>query len=614
MPNAATSEFPLTWDLESLAPNPASDDFKKLFTNLEAQFRELISTASSLKAVNETFGSGGNQEAQDCWKQFLLDYEAASQTVSDINSVIGCYAADDAENVLYQQWEAKLSGLGPLQAEIGTTVEFLLKDSTDENFTALQCVSEEFANRSFFLTELRDNAKFRMPQEQEVLASQLDVHGLHAWSRLYDQISGSLRIPVMEKGEIVEKSPGQVMYDSNERSVRENEFFASHAAWEKVAPTCAVALNQISGSRLVRYENLGVEDHLSLPLHMNRMKRSTLDAMWGAIAKRKNKLAGYLETRAKFMGVEKISWFDLYAPLPIADAGESKISYDDACHQILDAFAGFSDDLKDFSETALRERWVEAENRSGKRQGGFCTGIPGHSQSRIFMTYTDTVDSLSTLAHELGHAYHSWVLRDQPFFHQDYPMNLAETASTFAETVVGQVILSQTDDINGRLQILDKMLQDSTAFMMNIHCRFLFEDRFHKLRQENELSADELSNLMVEAQKEAYVGQLADDGLNSTFWISKLHFYISGYPFYNFPYTFGYLLSQGIYKLGSEYGDEFPRRYCDFLTATGSMSAEDAVSSSFGKDITQESFWESCIDIIDERIDEFQDLASQKLG
>jgi oligoendopeptidase F len=201
------------------------------------------------------------------------------------------------------------------------------------------------------------------------------------------------------------------------------------------------------------------------------------------------------------------------------------------------------------------------------------------------------------------------VLRDQPLLLQDYPMNLAETASTFAEAVLGDERLRAARNAAEQLSILDGMLGDAVAFLMNIHARFIFEDRFHKERPKGEVPATRLSELMQEAQKEAYLNALADDGWNPSFWISKLHFYISGLPFYNFPYTFGYLLSLGVYSMAQDAGDAFPEQYRKLLIATGCMSAEDAVRSTFGHDLTQPDFWNRSLDIIAGRVDKFLELA-----
>ncbi|MCI0704764.1 MAG: M3 family metallopeptidase, partial [Planctomycetia bacterium] len=257
---------------------------------------------------------------------------------------------------------------------------------------------------------------------------------------------------------------------------------------------------------------------------------------------------------------------------------------------------------------------IEAENRPGKRQGGFCTSFPTAKQSRIFMTYTDSADSMSTLAHELGHAYHSWVLRDEPVFLADYPMNLAETASTFAEAVLAEQRLQRAKTDYERLTLLDASLGDAVAFVMNIHARFLFESAFHVERAKGELPAERLSALMDAAQKEAYLDSLAPDGWNPRFWVSKLHFYITCLPFYNFPYTFGYLLSLGVYAVGREAGPEFPEQYRKLLIATGCRDAEDAVQSTLGFDLRKPDFWEKSLSLIAERVSQFTTLADAVLA
>ncbi|MCA9070881.1 MAG: M3 family oligoendopeptidase, partial [Planctomycetaceae bacterium] len=425
--------------------------------------------------------------------------------------------------------------------------------------------------------------------------------------RLYDRVSGALRIEVMEKGEVVKKSVSQVQFDMPERVIRENNFHAADKAWNSIADTCADAINHIAGTRLTRYRRLGLKDHLEAPLRCNRLKRETLESMWSAISDRKTMMVDYLNAKARLLGIERLAWYDQTAPLPFG--GNSSLSWDEACRITVETFHGFSPDFGQFAEQALAEGWIEAENRAGKRQGGFCTDLPVKKQSRIFMTFTDSPDSMSTLAHELGHAYHSHVLRDRPVFLRDYPMNLAETASTFAEAVLGEQRLAQAKTSEQKLSILDGMLGDSVAFLMNIHARFLFEDAFHKKRAEGELAAEELSALMLEAQKQAYANGLADEGWNPRFWASKLHFYITEIPFYNFPYTFGYLLSLGVYAMAEDLGQEFPEQYKKLLIATGCEETEDAVQSTIGQDLTQPDFWNKSLDIVEQRVAQYKELA-----
>lgn len=602
---STASKYELTWELDSLLPHPESDAFADHLGQFRSDLDALAEASEQLPAVD------AEPAHVATWADFVERVSHLLAREEDLHAFVGCHAAADAENQHFQRLEGVLSSLGPKRSQILTNVELALKSVGPEELEAFVKADPRLEQVAFFFEESRKNAALRLPKDQELLSAELAVDGIHAWGRLYDRLSGALRIEVMEKGELVKKSPGQVQFDSKERSVRENNFYAASKAWDTIADTCADALNHISGFRLTRYRRLGVQDHLDAPLRLNRMQRETLETMWGTATERKGCLKKYFDTKARLLGLEKLTWYDLQAPLPVvsrgAEAGE--LSYDEACDLVIRTFEEFSGDLGEFARMAIEQRWIEVENRPGKRQGGFCTGFPTKQQSRIFMTFTNTPDSMSTLAHELGHAYHSWVLRDEPLLLQEYPMNLAETASTFAEAVLGDRRLADAESAESKLAILDNMLSDAVAFLMNIHARFLFEDRFHVERREGELSSGRFSELMLEAQKDAYLDALDPDGWYPGFWISKLHFYISGWPFYNFPYTFGYLLSQGLYALASDAGPDFPQQYRDLLIATGNRETEEAVGSTFGYDLRQPDFWNRSLDIVESRVNEFVRLA-----
>ncbi|MDZ4686139.1 MAG: M3 family oligoendopeptidase [Planctomycetaceae bacterium] len=605
---APTGQFPLTWELDSFFPKPATSEFRAVLEQYQQQLTRLADESDRLPAFAPA--------QTGPWSAFVQSWDTLETRGGDLRSFVGCYAAEDAENKLYQRLEAELSALDPLRERIATNVEFALQAAEDATFAQAVAASPVLTKLKYFLTVRRREAKMRLPREQELLAADLAVDGLHAWGRMYDRMSGALKVTVVEKGRTVSKSPGQVLFDSPQRTVRENNFFSADAAWTSIADSCADALNHIAGARLTKYRRLGLANHLVAPLSYNRMSRETLTAMWDAITARKPMLSEYLSRKAKLIGQEQLAWYDLAAPLPVIPGSRNvdDISYDQSCHWIVDAFERFSPELGRFASDALTGRWIEVENRSGKRQGGFCTGFHGHKQSRIFMTYTNSADSMSTLAHELGHAYHSYVLRDEPSFLADYPMNLAETASTFAEAVLGEDRIQRAQSDYERLALLDGALGDAVAFLMNIHARFLFEDAFHRERAAGEVPTDRLSELMESAQKTAYLNTLAADGWNPRFWVSKLHFYITGLPFYNFPYTFGYLLSLGVYAIGRNSGPGFADQYRRLLMATGCCDAEDAVQSTLGYDLRGPEFWNRSLDVIAERVQQFVELSDKVLA
>ena len=588
----------LTWELDSLFPHPGAEGFRAEVDAIRQRLSALADRSEDLPAVTEEY-------ARD-WGAYLDEVASALSVFESLSSFVACHAAADAANKLFLKYEGELASFGPLRAKIATNIEFAFQAAEDSAFQAFVGGDLWLSENEFFVRQCRKDASFRLAKDQELLAAELDVDGLHGWGRLYDRISSEVRVTLMERGEIVKKSPGQVTFESPLREVRENNFRAVVKAWSSIADTCADALNHIAGARLTKYKRLGI-DHLAMPLHLNRMTRETLDTMWSVISERRVSLQKYLAAKAKLLGQEKLAIFDLEAPVPSSNTEAKKLTYDEACTQVIDSSQAFSEDFGEFAEMAIRKRWIESEDREGKRQGGFCTDFSARQQSRIFMTFTGTVDGMSTLAHEIGHAYHSWVLNDQPLFLRNYPMNLAETASTFSEAVLADKRLSACASSDERRLLLDKMLSDAVAFLMNIHSRFMFEDAFHQERLSGEVSAERLSELMLEAQKNAYCDSFSEDGWYSLSWVSKLHYYITELPFYNFPYTIGYLLSLGTFALAKDDVD-FPDKFRSFLVATGCQVTEDAVKNSFGYDLRERDFWDRSLDVVDERVQQFLEL------
>lgn len=262
-----------------------------------------------------------------------------------------------------------------------------------------------------------------------------------------------------------------------------------------------------------------------------------------------------------------------------------------------------------FAQSAFEKSWIEAEDRPGKRPGGYCTELPETQESRIFMTYSNSVNEVATLAHELGHAFHSSVMWDLPALNRDYAMNVAETASTFAELIVADATLKAAKTKEEKINLLDTKLQNALAMFMNIHSRFIFENRFYSARQEGLVSEEEITQMMVEAQKEGYHDALAT--YHPHFWAAKLHFFIDDVPFYNFPYTFGYLFSLGIYAYANKKGTSFEQEYIELLRDTASMTTEELAQKHLGVDLTKPDFWQAGIDMVLEDINSFMTLSEE---
>lgn len=253
----------------------------------------------------------------------------------------------------------------------------------------------------------------------------------------------------------------------------------------------------------------------------------------------------------------------------------------------------------------MAESWIDVAPRDGKAGGAFCLPVRG-DESRVLLNFGGTFDSVSTLAHELGHAYHNTQLADRTPLQRATPMALAETASIFCETILIQASLARAaDDPARRLVILETDLQNACQVVVDIHSRFLFETAVFDKRAGRPLSVAELREHMTSAQQEAYGSGLRPDALHHDMWAVKPHYYSTA--FYNWPYTFGLLFGLGLYARFEDDPDRFRSGYDDLLSATG-LGTAAALAARFGIDVGDEAFWTASLDVLRRRIDDFEEL------
>lgn len=600
----STLNKPLTqvWELEQFFPGGSeSVALQEHLNRVKADIEQFSATLPDV-AVPET-------DADIEPLVSVVDtFQRISARLVEAGSFSGCLVAQNVEDARARIVSAQIRRLSAsLEAILTTLDEKLLavSDAVWETFLA----HESIAPVAFGLSERRRHAQERMAPDKEALVVELSVEGYHAWGQLYNLVSGKIRVPFEEDGQELSLSVGQAAnrLSDPDRNVRQRIFEAYEEAWAKEADVLSSTLNNLAGYRLTLYKYRGWDSVLKEPLDRNRMSEATLDAMWSAVERGKGKLLQYFDKKAALLGLDKLSWFDLNAP--VGETNPAKIPYDDAAQFIIDQFDRFSPRLRDLAIKAFNDGWIEAEDRPGKGAGGFCTSFPLSKQSRIFLTYGGRPASVDTIAHELGHAYHFDVLKELPTLARRYPMNLAETASTLAEMVVADGSLHAATDARQRLSLLDNRLNRSAAFMMDIHARFLFETGFYEARRRGALGVDELNERMEAAQKQAFLNGLAR--FHPLFWASKLHFHITYAPFYNFPYTFGYLFSAGIYAMREQIGTGFPDMIDNLLMDTGRMTAEDLAAKHLHVDLRTEQFWSDAIDHVLTDVDEFGRLADE---
>ena len=595
----------MTWDLTSYFPE---------FNGAQMlQFKEAIRADVAALQITATNVPNLNAESATAWEDILLRNEDLSRRMSHLSSYIGCLAASDARNESYQKEEAELTRTRAELAKVRIELLRAFKAIDDKTFIEF-CSRPALAGAQNYLTRLRDEARRAMTAKKEILATDLGIDGIQAWGRLYDTVSAKLEFDMVYadgRQQRLPMSQRRSLMEHPDRRVRQAAFEGGNAAWQAVEDTAAAALNAIGGTRLTLNRHRGVDHFLDIALFQAAISRKTLDAIFEALMANLEIPRRILRLKASSMARQNLAWFDLGAPLDLPD--QEKLSWDKANALVGNSFDRAYPALgKFFTQQVIGKNWVDWEPRVGKRPGGFCTSSMLNKESRIFMTFNESLGDVLTLAHESGHAYHGAMMRDVRPYARGYPMTLAETASTFGENVLMNGILhdpSKTD--REKATILDIEIGHGAVYLLDIPVRYEFEKTFYQQRAEGPLSVTQLKELMVRTQRRILGDALEAGGEDPYFWASKLHFYITGITFYNFPYTFGYLLSRGLYAMFKAEGASFLPKYEEFLRRAGSDTAENVVKQTMGRDIETVEFWREAIESLAEPLEQLQVLLAK---
>ncbi len=452
------------------------------------------------------------------------------------------------------------------------------------------------------LSDIAEHSRYRMDAPLEDLASELVVSGSAGAWKLQGSVTSQLKVPFEKDGKTTEVPMTVVRNLANDPSedVRRRAYETEQTAWASIREPVAYAMNSVKGGAATLAKRRGYEDVLHASLVQNKMDRETLDALLASMRDSFPAFRRYFKSKAKKLGKAKLPWWDLMAPV-----GKSDLSYtwDEASEFIEEKFGRFSGELADFAETAFERNWIDAEPRAGKIGGAYCSRVPAVEESRILANFDGSFDGLSTLAHELGHGFHNHCQKGLPILRRGAPMTLAETASIFCETIVINAAF-ETAPPEAQLAILENQLIGASQVIVDIYSRFVFESEVLKRREKSELSADELCELMLAAQRETYGDGLDQAHLHPYMWLLKPHYYELDMNFYNFPYAFGHLFGLGVYAMYEKEGDSFVPRYKDLLRSTGEGKAAD-IAARYGIDIRSRAFWDASLAEIGKQIDKY---------
>ncbi len=599
------TSLPPRWDLSNVYPGLDSESFKRDFEMLEGSIDELD---AFLTENSKVLDAGSSPEQIATTLAALVDkFNAVILLADTLEAYIYSFIATDSYNDqakrLYSEFQ---------QVDVRLWVQRMRFQSflgtIASRLPEVLVLNPTVQDHAFILNEYAEQSQYLMSEAEESLAADLSLSGINAWSKLQGTVTSQLSVEFELDGE-VQKLPMPALVNLRSHpdgDVRRRAYLAETEAWESVSEPLAAALNGVKGATSTLDQRRGRRDNLHSSLDKARIDQETLDAMLDAMQASFPIFQKYLRAKAARLGVESLPWWDIFAP-----TGKISRSYTfEECQEfILDNFNGFSPDLASLAKRAFDNNWIDAEQRSGKRGGAFCMAVLGVKESRILSNFDGSLDQVFTIAHELGHAYHNECIfrANKTPLQRSTPMTLAETASIMCETIIFEAVVSQVEDPQEELAILETSLIGDTQVIVDIYSRYLFEKEVFERRAKAELSVEELNEIMEDAQKTSYGDGLDENYLQKYMWTWKPHYYRAGLSFYNYPYAFGSLFGIGLYALYQQSGADFIPDYVDLLTNTGGANAAD-LAARFGINIREKSFWENSLQVIGKRIERYIEL------
>jgi pepF/M3 family oligoendopeptidase len=456
------------WDLNSVFPDFGSEKYlaaKSRAAGLSAEALEFYRTSQNpfpgedvavwLKkalALNDELGSLMETLSAYTYARFSTATRDPG-AMAELNAVEALMLPAKRVDVLYKN---------ALAARRNAIEELIAADTFFEPYAFL--LKEEL----FFQSR-------QMSPEMEDLAEDLGRSGADAWSRLQEAISSNASTVWDEaRGQRKTLIELRNLAFDPDRRVREKAYNLELSIWKASEIPLAAALNVVKGTTQSLNVRRGWKDALEKSTAQARISAATLEALVSAMESSLPFWRKYLKIKAKTLGQKALAFFDLFAPVGKKDFSLSSFSWDEARSFIVGKFSSFDPDMGAFADKAFASRWIDAKPREGKVGGAYCTDFPLSKEARVLCNYDGSFSSVSTIAHELGHAWHHECIKDKPYGLRHYPMTLAETASIFAETIVAEAALAEAEPA-ARLSLVEMHLQDGCQVIVDILSRFYFE-------------------------------------------------------------------------------------------------------------------------------------------
>ena len=595
------------WDLSNVYPSLESDKFRKAISDLRQQVDQLDAFLDDNRVSRGTLDKSRPSEksAKLVIDEFVDRANFALRQFATLDAFVASYVTTDSFNTTAKRLESELEMVDVRLRKQDVRFKGWIGSIGDVLITV---VAKDGAamDHAFYLRETAEQSRYMMSESEESLAAELDLSGSNAWSKLQGTVCSQQTVEFELEGK-TQKMPITALQNLSHHpdpNVRRRAYEAELAAWESVREPLAAALNGVKGSGNTLDKRRRRVDALHASLDTSRIDRDTLNTLVATMQESFPIFRQYLKAKAKRLGEERLPWWDLFAPV---GKSERRYTWVETVDFITSQFRGFGDRLAKLAQRAFDNHWIDAEPRNGKRGGAFCMRVAGVDESRILCNFDGSLDQVSTVAHELGHAFHNECQVGKTMLQKITPMTLAETASIMNQTIISNAAMVKAANPEEELAILEESLSHATQVIVDITSRFFFEKEIFERRMNSELSADDFCEIMLRCQKATYGDGLDERFLHKYMWAWKVHYYIPRFSFYNYPYAFGLLFGTGLYSLYRERGRPFVKDYESLLASTGEATPLE-LAARFDIDLHKTDFWRSSLKVIEEKVHRYTQL------
>ncbi len=590
------------WELGELLPDAEEHTIRERLDALEAAVAEFEAGRDKLDAYATADGTAPAAELD------LVPYMQQIERISEQMYCLGAYGSlwFSADT----QSEEAIRYEGYMQQELTRLQNRVLffdlwwKSLSDAQAAQLLPDPEQYPDYAYALQSDRRFGPYTLNEEAEQIINTKDANGMSSLITIYTMLTNRLEFTLDVDGETKTMTREELMthiYDSDP-AMREAAYRELYRVFEPENPI----LSQIYASRVRDWhsENVQMRQYAS-PIAVKNLGNNIPDAAVETLLQvcqdNASMFQDYFTLKARWLGMEKLRRFDIYAPLSPSD---KTIEYPDAVTMVLDTVKAFDPDVATKAERVFREGHIDSEVRKGKRAGAFCATVLPSMTPWILMNYTGRIRDVATLAHELGHAIHSLLAEDHSLLTQHAPLPLAETASVFTEMLLTDRLMQENSDPAVRRELLAAAVDDMYATVMRQAYFVVYEKTAHEAILNNTAPAELSATYLAQLQQQ--LGSAVDvDAIFQHEWLMIPHIFHT--PFYCYAYSFGQLLVLALYRRYQQEGEAFKPGYLKLL-AYGGSADPDTILQEMGIDMADPAFWQGGFDVGQDMINELKAL------